>query len=91
MYQTYCYHIHDISCLFLRGVGLGRGIEVTVIYKKPHPHLKKKKKKTAKKLVKSVCTFDNGLCGEQWLSGRMIDSRSRCCGFEPYTGTALCP
>ena len=27
---------------------------------------------------------DNKADGVQWLSGRMVDSRSRGCGFEPH-------
>ena len=29
--------------------------------------------------------------GVQWLSGRVLDSRQRGCGFEPHRITALCP
>ena len=29
--------------------------------------------------------------GAQWLRGRVFDSRSRGCGFEPRRRTALCP
>ena len=31
-----------------------------------------------------ILQVSNGLMGAQWLSGRVLDSRSRGCGFEPH-------
>ena len=30
--------------------------------------------------------FDKKKMGAQWLSGRVLDSRSRSCGFQPHQG-----
>ena len=54
MYETYCYNIHDISCLFLRGIsGCSRDGQ---LFKALSPL-----RKQQTNLVQSVCSFDNGM------------------------------
>ena len=74
------HNIYDISCLYLCGMGSLYSRD-SKLYKTSSPPPKRNSRTF---LVLSVCTFDKGLCVEQWLSGILLDSRSRGSRFLLY-------